>query len=164
MFLYHDPRSTIPVDTVQKHVICLLVSRYRNPCDIYMIRCYSFKGRIGTCFCFIDSQRRMRVDKKQRMRVVASKVIWFMLMTYEAFVLMRCNGNCKTDAYVTERLKYVTERLKKTIGERPWQIVPPSLRHIHVKINRTIFVLTSHIRLTPISRSLYFLSFSVSLF
>ena len=31
MFLYHDPRSTIPVCTVQKHVIYLLVSRYRNP-------------------------------------------------------------------------------------------------------------------------------------
>ena len=28
-------------------VICLLISRYRNPYDIHMIRCYSFKGRIG---------------------------------------------------------------------------------------------------------------------
>jgi len=37
----------------------------------------------------------MRVDKKQRMHVVASKVIGFMLMTYEAFVLMRCNGIVK---------------------------------------------------------------------
>jgi len=43
---------------------------------------------------FIDAQRRMRVDKRQRMRVVDTKVILFMLMTYAAFVMERCNGLC----------------------------------------------------------------------
>jgi len=40
----------------------------------------------------IDDQRRMRVDKQQRMRVFDTKVIWFMLMTYAKFVMERCNG------------------------------------------------------------------------
>jgi len=36
---------------------------------------------------FIDPQRQMRVDKQQQMRVVDTKVVWFMLMTYAAFVM-----------------------------------------------------------------------------
>ena len=43
---------------------------------------------------FIDAQRRMRVDEQQRMRVVDTKVIWFMLMTYAVFVMERCNWLC----------------------------------------------------------------------
>jgi hypothetical protein len=42
---------------------------------------------------FIDDQRRMRVDKQQRMRVIDTKVIWFMLMTYAAFVMEKVTVN-----------------------------------------------------------------------
>jgi len=42
---------------------------------------------------FIDAQRRMRVDKQQRMRVIDTKVIWFMLMTYAAFVMEKVTVN-----------------------------------------------------------------------
>jgi len=42
---------------------------------------------------FIDAQRRMRVDKQQRMRVVDTKVIWFMLMMHAAFVTEKVTVN-----------------------------------------------------------------------
>jgi len=41
----------------------------------------------------VDKQQRMRVDKQQRMRVVDTKDVWFMLMTYAAFVMEKVTVN-----------------------------------------------------------------------